>query len=129
MSDERPPCAIGHVFFDIPSGNSISSVAARLVLVGMREIFKNDAVAVLELRGATHVVVRKGKPLMEADGVFKCEFDLMYDDIKAAKALFDQSGYDTTEIEFGRIHDEFWAKAPEGFRVHINSSHASGLPV
>ncbi len=56
-------------------------------------------------------------------------FDLMYDDIDQAHGLLARSGFEVTEIERGEIHDSFWGAAPEGFRVRINSSHASDRPV
>ena len=56
--DQRPPVAVGHVW--LPATDV--GVAERwLVSVGLRPIFADDSLAVLELRGGTHVVVRKAE--------------------------------------------------------------------
>ena len=46
-----------------------------------------------------------------------------------AATLLHELGFEVTEIERRRIHDSFWGVAPEGFRIRINSSHASDQPV
>ena len=66
---------------------------------------------------------------LEGTGPHEVGFDLMYDDIDAAHALFAAQGFQSTDIERGTIHDTFEAVAPEHFRIRVNSSHASGDPV
>ena len=53
--DQRPPVAVGHVRLDVVD---VGAAARWLEAVGLRPIVTRDELAVLELRGGTHVVVR-----------------------------------------------------------------------
>src|SRR5262245_53747944 len=49
-SDPRPPVAVGHVFLEV---RDVPAAGQWCEAVGMRRIFTNENVAVLELRGGT----------------------------------------------------------------------------
>ena len=121
--DQRPPVAVGHV--RLPCGD-VAAAASWLETVGLRPIVQMDDLAVLELRGGTHVVVRKSEP--PALGT-TAPFDLMVDDIDAAHRDYAAKGLSPTPIQRGRIHDSFQVAGPSGWLFTINSSHASGKPV
>ncbi len=52
--DQRPPVAVGHVW--LPA-TDVAAAERWLESVGLRPIFAGDDLAVLELRGGTHVFV------------------------------------------------------------------------
>ena len=120
--DPRPLAALGHARM---YAQAVEPAARRLEAIGIRPIVIKEDFAVLELRGGTHIVLRQS----EDEEALKAPFDLMYDDLDGARDLLKFAGFQVTEIEPGRIHDSFWASAPEGFRIQINSSHAEGRPI
>jgi hypothetical protein len=122
--DQRPPVAVGHV--RLPCVD-VGSAARWLETVGLRPIVTMGDLAVLELRGGTHVVVRKTEQ-PPAPGT-PAPFDLMVDDIDAAHRDYAQKGFSPTPIQHGRIHASFEVAGPGGWIFTINSSHASGKPV
>ena len=122
--DQRPPVAVGHVW--LPATDV--GVAERwLVSVGLRPIFADDSLAVLELRGGTHVVVRKAAEAPKAGAA--APFDLMVDDIDAARRDYMAKGLGPSDISRGRIHDSFHVVGPDGYDFTVNSSHAGGRPI
>jgi hypothetical protein len=121
--DERPPVAVGHV--RLPCSD-VAAAARWLETVGLRSIVQMDELAVLELRGGTHVVVRKTEPPVAGTAA---PFDLMVDDIDATHRDYAEKGLSPSPISRGRIHDSFTVTGPSGWLFTINSSHASGKPV
>jgi hypothetical protein len=122
--DQRPPVAVGHV--RLPCSD-VAEAANWLENVGLRPIVTMADLAVLELRGGTHVVVRKTEP-PPAPGTM-APFDLMVDDVDATHRDYAEKGLKPSEISRGRIHDSFTVAGPSGWHFTINSSHASGKPV
>ncbi|HTW53365.1 MAG TPA: VOC family protein [Stellaceae bacterium] len=122
--DQRPPVAVGHV--RLPCSD-VAGAARWLETVGLRPIVQMADLAVLELRGGTHVVVRSTEPL-PAPGT-AAPFDLMVDDIDATRRDYAEKGLSPSKISRGRIHDSFTVVGPSGWLFTINSSHASGKPV
>jgi len=123
-TDKRPPVAVGHV--RLPCSD-VGAAARWLETVGLRPIVTRDELAVLELRGGTHVVVRRAEqPPAPGTGA---PFDLMVDDVDAAHRDYSAKGMKPGEIHRGRIHDSFELPGPGGWTFTVNSSHASGQPV
>ena len=122
--DQRPPVAVGHV--RLPCAD-VAAAARWLETAGLRPIVQMDNLAVLELRGGTHVVVRNSES-PPAPGAM-APFDLMVDDIDAAHRDYAAKGLSPSEISRGRIHDSFTVAGPSGWIFTVNSSHASGKPV
>lgn len=122
MSDERPPIWVGH--FTIKT-SALDDSYEYMQKIGMRPIAKFDDVAVLELRGGTHLV------LLREDEVEPAEVavDLMVDDLDATHATFTEDGLQPTVIERGRIHDFFYIEAPCAQRIKVNSTHVGDAPV
>ena len=123
-TDQRPPVAVGHV--RLPT-TDVTGTARWLVSVGLRPIFEDAELAVLEFRGGTHVVVRKAEESVKA-GV-AAPFDLMVDDIEAARRDYLAKGLGPSDISRGRIHDSFHVVGPDGYDFTVNSSHAGGRPI
>ncbi len=116
-NDDRPATWVGHVQVNAVD---IAASADFYISLGMREVARHEQVAVLELRGGTHLVVAEGPPAEWAP------FDLMVDDLEIVHADWAARGYEPTEIERGRIHDRFVVRDPAGTAVTINSSHVIG---
>ena len=123
-TDQRPPVAVGHV--RLPT-TDVTGTARWLVSVGLRPIFEDAELAVLEFRGGTHVVVRKAEEALKAG--MAAPFDLMVDDIEAARRDYVAKGLGPSDISRGRIHDSFHVVGPDGYDFTVNSSHAGGRPV
>ena len=123
-SDQRPPVAVGHVRIEV---SDVGAAARWLEAVGLRPIVTRDELAVLELRGGTHVVVRKVEPAPPPGSA--APFDLMVDDVDAAHRDYAEKGLAPSAIRRGRIHDSFDLAGPDGYAFIVNSSHASGLPI
>src|SRR4051794_18249003 len=117
--DQRPPVAVGHVL--LPA-TDVATAERWLQSVGLRPIFADDGLAVLELRGGTHVVVRKIKHPPTAGST--APFDLIVDDIEAARRDYAAKGLGPSEITRGRIHDSFHLAGPDGYDFTVTSSHA-----
>jgi hypothetical protein len=122
--DQRPPVAVGHVW--LPA-TDVAAAERWLQSVGLRPIFADDGLAVLELRGGTHVVVRKTE--QPATGGSTAPFDLMVDDIEAARRDYAAKGLGPSDISRGRIHDSFRLTGPDGYEFTVTSSHAGGRVV
>ena len=117
--DGRPRLAVGHVNLEV---DDVGDAYAFFVRHGMRDIFKGEDFAVLELRGGTHLVLSRAKGTIEAGR--NAPFDLMVDDIDEARAEFTSTGVTATDITRGRIHDTFQIEGPSGYRFAVTSSHA-----
>ena len=123
-TDQRPPVAVGHVRLGV---SDVGAAARWLETVGLRPIVTMDDLAVLELRGGTHVVVRQAEQLPTPGA--GAPFDLMVDDIDATYRNYAEKGLSPSSIRRGRIHDSFDVAGPDGWAFTINSSHAGSRPV
>lgn len=122
--EERPPLWIGHVILRVPD---IAKTMDFLVKLGMRPIEQYEEVAILELRGGTHLVLlRAGEPPREGA---KAPFDLMVDDLASSRKRYVELGLDPSEIEKAPFHHFFTVVEPGGYEITVNSSHTSGKPV
>ena len=119
--DQRPPVAVGHV--RLPA-TDVAAAGRWLESVGLRPIFADAHLAVLELRGGTHVVVRKAEQPPTSGSA--APFDLMVDDIEATRSDYAAKGLGPSEISRGRIHDSFHLSGPDGYDFTVTSSHARG---
>ena len=122
--DPRPPVAVGHVRL---MASDVAAAAEWCEAVGLRPIFAAADFAVLELRGGTHLVLRKAeKKPRRGTGA---PFDLMVDDIASAHRDYAAKGLSPGEIARGRIHDSFTLPGPDGQLFTVTSSHAGDRPV
>jgi hypothetical protein len=122
--DQRPPVAVGHVRL---TATDVGAAEQWFIAVGLRPIFADTDLAVLELRGGTHVVVRRAEQ-PPANGA-AAPFDLMVDDIETARTDYATKGLAPTAIVQGRIHDSFRLSGPDGYEFTVVSSHARGRVV
>jgi len=119
VMESRPPGWIGHAVLTV---GDLGLSADFWRTVGMREVARDDHVAVLELRGGTHLVLVPGASERDVDA----PFDLMVEDLEATHAEWAHLGIDVSPIEHGRIHSAFVVRDPDGHRVTVNSSHVVG---
>ena len=120
--DPRPPVWVGHITMTTPT---LRESTAAMLQIGMRPIVQNESIAVLELRGGTHIVLRQEESAAPID----TEFDFMVDDVDATHADYAARGLTVSEIRRGRIHDSFTLTEPGGNRITVNSTHVSDQPV
>lgn len=118
-SEERPPVWTGHV---VAYAHDPERTAAFYEEIGMRPVAAFPDFAVLELRGGTHLVVRRaedhvGSPL---------EWDLMVEDLAATHAAWEAAGHEVGAIERGPIHETFVVHDPAGNSITVFSTHVVG---
>ncbi|MEM9200284.1 MAG: VOC family protein [Actinomycetota bacterium] len=120
-TDPRPGVAIGHIG---PHPVTDLDAAVRFFeQIGTRTVANMGQMAILELRGGTHLIVRK---VNKVDRGARAPFDLMVDDIDAAHADATAAGIEPSRIERGGIHSSFTVLDPSGTAITITSSHAMG---
>lgn len=122
--DARPQMAVGHVPLFVAD---IAASADFFAALGLRHIGTYERVAILELRGGTHLVVLPAERPLAAGA--RAPFDLMVDDVDACHATLAARGLQPSAIRANDSHRQFDIVEPGGHRVSVISSHASGQPV
>jgi len=121
--DLRPPVWVGHVVLET---NRLEETAQFMRNIGLRPIVERPDVAVLELRGGTHLVL-VAKPEAVAG---EASFDLMVEDLQATHQHFIGLGLAPTPIEtVSDNHERFLVREPAGSIISFFSNHVSGQPV
>jgi hypothetical protein len=119
----RPPVWVGHVLLET---DRLAETAEFMRQLGMRLIVQRPEVAVLELRGGTHLVLI-AKPQVIAGNA---SFDLMVDDLSETHKRFTELGLAPTAIErVSPDHEGFTVTEPAGHVIRFYSNHVSGRPV
>lgn len=118
-TDERPQVWTGHL---VVGGRDLAASTSFYTDIGMREVAIMDEVAIFELRGGTHLVVRKDD---SASGG-PAPWDLMVDDLAATHADWSSKGLDVSPIAQGPIHEAFTVTDPSGNTIEVSSSHVVG---
>ena len=122
QNDSRPPVWVGHVSMATPK---LADSRTFMEQLGMRPMFRNESVAIFELRGGTHLVLVADENARAGDA----PFDLMVEDLDATHSDFAERGLSPSPIERGRIHNSFTVTEPGGGRITVNSTHVSNQPV
>ena len=123
-SQTRPPVAIGHVSLRV---TDVPQATKYFVTLGLRLIHQGQTIAVLELRGGTHLVLRPSAEPIQSG--MKAAFDLMVDDIGKARQEYGALGLNPSEIEAGTVHRWFTLVGPDEYEFTVTSSHTSGRVV
>src|ERR1041384_1731222 len=114
--DLRPPVWVGHVLMETDRLDQTSEFMQKL---GMRRVVQRPEVAVLELRGGTHLVLI-AKPQVTGG---EASFDLMVEDFGAPHANLVAFVLTPTQIErISRKHEGFKLTEPAGHTVTFYSS-------
>ena len=121
-----PPIAIGHVTLRV---SHVGLAADFYRALGLRPILKREELAILELRGGTHLVLFRAKGTPKAGPVRV--FDFMVEDIEAAHAAMRSAGVKGTAIDEDHIAGHLWFEVtdPDGYVLRVFSSHTEGRPV
>lgn len=119
QAETRPPVAIDHATLRV---TDLTRATEYFVSLGMRFIHQSDTIAVLELRGGTHVVLRPTDDPIPPQT--KAPFDLMVDDVEATRQAYMDLGLQPSDIESGTVHRWFTLVGPDTYELTITSSHA-----
>ena len=114
--DPRPHFAIGHVPL---SGEDVGRLADFYQSIGCRRVARMPGMAILELRGGTHLAIAKGETGV---GVL----DLMVDDLDQTWTMLEGAGARPGAVRRSFPHRVFEATDPEGNRMIVHSSHVPG---
>ncbi len=118
-TDPRPAVWTGHL---VINGRDPAAAAKFYEAIGMREVAILPTVAIFELRGGTHLVVREDpNPTPGPAG-----WDLMVEDIAATHADWTAKGLTVSPIEKGNIHEAFTVTDPDGNTIEVSNSHVVG---
>jgi catechol 2,3-dioxygenase-like lactoylglutathione lyase family enzyme len=121
-----PPVAIGHVTLRV---SDVGLAADFYRALGLRPVLKREELAILELRGGTHLVLFRagGKPKAGPVRVF----DFMVEDIEVAHAAMRKAGVPGTAIREDQLAGHLWFEVtdPDGHVLKVFSSHTAGRPV
>jgi catechol 2,3-dioxygenase-like lactoylglutathione lyase family enzyme len=122
--NQRPTLAIGHV---VLHARDVAASAEFYSGIGLRLIVKRPELAILELRGGTHLLLFQARDTVGPAPAF----DLMVDDIAATWASFEKSGIQVTPIREDRIsrHQMFEVTDPSGYLITVLSNHTEGRSV
>lgn len=118
---ERPPLWTGHLVLYSRDPKRAGAFYGQL---GLRKVAVLEDFAVLELRGGTHLVVRRDP---EARGG-PAPFDLMVEDLDAIHRAWGEAGLAVSEVtkDERAIHRIFTVTDPDGNTVVVNDSHVVG---
>lgn len=124
LDDNRPLVGVAHV---VLRTDRMAESSRFMQALGMRLLFDGPEIAVLEMRGGTHLL------LMHGDGMAAGEapFDLMVDDLHDTHSRLSALGLAPSPIEArpAIAHELFTLREPAGWLITLFSSHASGKPV
>jgi catechol 2,3-dioxygenase-like lactoylglutathione lyase family enzyme len=128
-----PAVAVGHVAKTVADLEASYQFYVRL---GLRSFGRGDGMAILELRGGTHLLLfQRGGGAGPAD-VDAASFDLMIAgrtlaELEAFRDSLVAAGLPATPIPEERFygHYRFETQDPDGARITVSTSHASNLPV
>jgi hypothetical protein len=121
--DLRPPVWVGHVLLET---DRLAETTEFMSKLGMRPIIQRPEVAVLELRGGTHLVLIAKREVIAGNA----PFDLMVEDLSETHKRFTEIGLAPTAIQrVSPDHEGFTVTEPAGHVITFYSSHVSGRPV
>jgi catechol 2,3-dioxygenase-like lactoylglutathione lyase family enzyme len=118
-SASRPDVAIGHI---VMYASEVPASARFYETLGCRPVHASRDMAILELRGGTHLMLFAGEPTdREQPG-----FDLMVDELSAYRDRLIAAGIQCTELERHERsgHELFKCDDPDGYRVVVYSNHS-----
>lgn len=97
--------------------------------LGLRLIMETAGMAILELRGGTHLLLFRAKSKPKEGPVRS--FDFMVDDVDAFRERVAGSGVEGTPVAIDERggHRWFEVRDPDGHRISIYSSHVAGRSV
>ena len=123
---DRPKAAIGHVTLRV---QDVKGSCAFYVQLGLRLVVEKEELAILELRGGTHLLLfrAKGKPKR---GPLR-SFDIMVDDAGGYRAALAAREVPVSPLRYDSLsgHHMFEVTDPDGRVLTVLSDHTEGRPV
>jgi len=122
----RPLLSVGHVVLRV---SEVTQAAAFYRSLGMRAVVERKEIAILELRGGTHLLLFKARSKPRAGAIRA--FDFMVDDADAFHDALQARGVITTPVRDDRLsgHRMFELTDPDGHVLTVLSDHTDGRPV
>lgn len=116
--------AIGHLILHV---SGVAASARFYELLGCRPVFASMEMAILELRGGTHLMLFAGEVGERA----RPGFDLMVEDVAALARRLRDAGIECSALERHERsgHELFTCEDPDGYRIVCYSDHTEGRPV
>ena len=123
-NNDRPGIWINHVTQRV---QDVKKTADFFQALGLRLVWADTGMAILELRGGTHLLLFPDRP--QYKNVANEEFDLMVGNVQASHQLLQSKGIKVSKLKRDRFHAYFEASDPDGNKWRINSDHTEGRSV
>jgi catechol 2,3-dioxygenase-like lactoylglutathione lyase family enzyme len=126
QTQERPSVSVGHVVLKV---TDVARAAQFYKSLGLRAVVAREGIAILELRGGTHLLLFKAKRRPRSGAVRS--FDFMVDDADAFHDELTARGVGTSPVRDDRLsgHRLFEMTDPDGHVLTILSDHTEGRSV
>ena len=123
---DRPSVSIGHVTLRV---SDIPRSAEFYKRLGLRPIVEQSGLAILELRGGTHLLLFRARSKPQRRVIRT--FDFMVDNAEALRDELTSSGIAPGEVREDRLsgHRMFDVTDPDGHVITILSDHTEGRVV
>jgi len=120
----RPAIWIGHVTRRV---SNVKKSAEFFQELGLRPVWQDARMAILELRGGTHLLLFSDEPSYKT--IPNDNFDLMVEDVEKTHDGLKSQKLKVSTIKHDRFHTYFEATDPDGHKWRVNSDHTEGRPV
>jgi len=120
----RPGIWIGHVTRRV---RDVKKTAEFFAALGFRPIWEDSHMAILELRGGTHLLVFPDESRYKS--IPNDQFDLMVENVERTHLGLKDKKLKIGKIKRDQFHTYFEATDPDGHKWRINSDHTEGRPV
>ena len=120
----RPGIWIGHVTRRV---RDIAKSADFFEALGLRKVWKDERMAIFELRGGTHLLLFQDKAPYK--NIPNDNFDLMVENVEATRELLQSKGIKLSKLKSANFHTYVEASDPDGHKWRINSDHTEGRTV
>ena len=116
--EKRPGIWIGHVYRKV---RDIKKSTAFFTKLGMNVFLETRSMAILELRGGTHLLLFKDSA--RNSWISEQEFDLMVKDIKKFHARLKKEKITVSPLKKDHYHLTFKVTDPDGEKFVVYSDH------
>ena len=125
-SDKRPPTAIGHVVLRV---RDVARSVRFYRTLGLRKIMERKQLAILELRGGTHLLLFPTTREIREKRIRN--FDLMVDDVPRCHRDLARLKLRVTDIQEEPMGGHLWFETfdPDGRALGVYSTHTEGRAV
>jgi catechol 2,3-dioxygenase-like lactoylglutathione lyase family enzyme len=126
-ADDEPTIAVGHLSLRV---TDVHRSAAFYLSLGMREHHpRSDGLAILELRGGTHLLLFRSRTKPRPKGL---PFDFIVDDLVGLQERLRAAGHPAgpiVKVDRFSPHRTFTCKDPDGHGLTFTSDHDGPDPI